>query len=181
MQQPYSVLADWLSKFHTWPESIQALWLVAMQVTVLGVTWIVMRGLRDTVAAWRGRGEGALYGVSREWHGPALTYQGGRPRVAEGGAPLPKLTPHPISLTASPPSLLGRSAGPNPEPIDTAFQEVAASVPPRSAPSAAMGSGLRYAARYDEIAHTVMPGPWPASTPSLCDVGRRGWPGQTGP
>jgi hypothetical protein len=49
MDQPYSVIADWLSKFHTWPESIQALWLIAVPVTVLGVTWIVMRGLRDLI------------------------------------------------------------------------------------------------------------------------------------
>jgi len=103
MQQPYSVLADWLSKFHTWPESIQALWLVAVPVTVLGVTWIVMRGLRDVVAAWRVRGEGALYGGPDEWDCLALTYQGGRLGVAEGEAPLPPL-PAP---SAPPPSFRG--------------------------------------------------------------------------
>lgn len=38
MDQPYSAWADWLSKFHTWPESIQALWLIAVPVTLIGVT-----------------------------------------------------------------------------------------------------------------------------------------------
>src|SRR5690349_20298494 len=49
MDQPYSLWADWLSKFHTWPEFIQALWLVAGPVTLLGLAWLVMRGLRDLV------------------------------------------------------------------------------------------------------------------------------------
>ncbi|MBM6596341.1 hypothetical protein ILT42_20245, partial [Microvirga sp. BT291] len=51
MDQPYSAWADWLSKFHTWPEMIQALWLIAVPATVLGVTSIVMRGLREIVRA----------------------------------------------------------------------------------------------------------------------------------
>ena len=37
MDQPYSLWADWLSKFHTWPEFIQAQWVVAIPVTVLGL------------------------------------------------------------------------------------------------------------------------------------------------
>jgi hypothetical protein len=37
MEQPYSAFADWLSKFHTWPESIQALWLLSVPLTVLGL------------------------------------------------------------------------------------------------------------------------------------------------
>ncbi|RDI56417.1 hypothetical protein [Microvirga subterranea] len=91
MEQPYSVLADWLSKFHTWPEFIQALWLVAVPVTVLGVTWIVMRGLRDIAAVWRGRGEATLYGVPSEWRAPAQIDRGGRLRVADSGTALPPL------------------------------------------------------------------------------------------
>jgi hypothetical protein len=76
MDQPYSVIADWLSKFHTWPETIQALWLIALPVTVLGVTWIVMRGLRDTVAAWRGGGEGRLeYGVVEDAQGQLVVWR----------------------------------------------------------------------------------------------------------
>jgi hypothetical protein len=37
VEQPYSVWADWLSKFHTWPEGVQALWVVGLTVTALGV------------------------------------------------------------------------------------------------------------------------------------------------
>jgi hypothetical protein len=82
MDQPYSVIADWLSKFHTWPESIQALWLIAVPVTVLGVTWIVMRGLRDTVAAWRGRGEGQLeHGVVEDAQGRVIVWRDGEARA----------------------------------------------------------------------------------------------------
>jgi hypothetical protein len=94
MDQPYSVIADWLSKFHTWPESIQALWLIAVPVTVLGVTWIVMRGLRETVAAWRGRGEGRLvYGVIEDAQGQVLFYHDREARVVE--TTLPLLPPKP--------------------------------------------------------------------------------------
>jgi hypothetical protein len=53
----YSPWADLLSKFHTVSESIQALWIVAASVTALGVTYLVMRGVRETVALPRGRGE----------------------------------------------------------------------------------------------------------------------------
>jgi len=54
MDQPYSAWADWLSKFHTWPESIQALWLLAVPATLLGMTWLVMRGVAEIVWIFRG-------------------------------------------------------------------------------------------------------------------------------
>jgi hypothetical protein len=96
MDQPYNVVADWLSKFHPWPETIQALWLVAVPATLLGVTWIVMRGLRDTVAAWRGRGEGRLvHGVVEDARGQQLLYRDGEARAVETGPPL--LPPSPSS------------------------------------------------------------------------------------
>jgi hypothetical protein len=44
---PYSPFADWLSKFYLASEPIQALWIVALSATALGVTWIVMRGVAD--------------------------------------------------------------------------------------------------------------------------------------
>lgn len=56
MDQPYSAWADWLNKFHTSSEWIQALWLVAGSVTVLGVTWLVMRGLCEIVGLSRREG-----------------------------------------------------------------------------------------------------------------------------
>lgn len=43
MEQPYSFLADCLSKFHMASEPIQALWIVATVSIILGVTWLVMR------------------------------------------------------------------------------------------------------------------------------------------
>ncbi len=55
MDQPYSAWADWLNKFHTSSEWIQALWLVAGTVTVLGVTWLVMRGVCEMI--WLSRRE----------------------------------------------------------------------------------------------------------------------------
>ncbi|HZH53777.1 MAG TPA: hypothetical protein VEZ16_18075 [Microvirga sp.] len=76
MDQPYSVWADLLNKFHTSSDPIQALWLVAAPVTVLGVTWLVMRGLRDIAVAIRRPRSAAggllVYGVvqdaSGQWH-----------------------------------------------------------------------------------------------------------------
>jgi hypothetical protein len=53
--EPYSAWADWLNKFHTASEGIQALWIVAGAVTVLGVTWVVMRGVVEVVRVWRVR------------------------------------------------------------------------------------------------------------------------------
>src|SRR4051812_21119915 len=46
---PYSLAADWLSKFHTWPEPIQALWLVAGSATLLGGCWLGFRAVREIV------------------------------------------------------------------------------------------------------------------------------------
>ncbi len=90
MDQPYSVIADWLSKFHTWPESIQALWLIALPVTVLGVTWIVMRGLRETVAAWRRGGEGRLVvGAVEDAQGRLLVYWDREARILGSAPSLP--------------------------------------------------------------------------------------------
>ena len=104
MDQPYSVIADWLSKFHTWPETIQALWLVAVSVTVLGVTWIVMRGLRETVAVWRGgEARGCLeYGVVEEAQGRVLVYRDGEARAVETTPPLLPLRPSSPDLIRGP-------------------------------------------------------------------------------
>lgn len=51
--EPYSAWADWLNKFHTASEGIQALWIVAGAVTVIGVMWVVMRGVVEVVRVWR--------------------------------------------------------------------------------------------------------------------------------
>ncbi|WP_262030275.1 hypothetical protein [Microvirga sp. Mcv34] len=101
MDQPYSLWADWLSKFHTWPEFIQALWLVAIPVTVLGLAWLALRGIRDLIVSlsrrdhgasddhgeppghseWRGHGEWRghlIYGVYQDPQGRWMVYWHGR-------------------------------------------------------------------------------------------------------
>lgn len=101
MDQPYSAFADLLNRFHTSSDIIQALWLVAVPLTVVGVTWCLARVLRDiTLAAMRPRsGSGSLlvYGVvqdaSGQWH-----------VIRQGRAPKP------LDWTNPPPELLGRAA-----------------------------------------------------------------------
>lgn len=76
MDQPYSVWADLLNKFHTSSDAIQALWLVAVPGLVLGVTWLVLRTLRDIALAMRRpRSEtrsllvyGVVQDASGQWH-----------------------------------------------------------------------------------------------------------------
>ena len=94
MDQPYSVVADWLSKFHTWPELIQALWLLAIPATALGVTWLVMRGLRDLIPMlarrhWRGH---LIYGVYQDPQGRWMVYWHNRqPQELDRSNPPPEL------------------------------------------------------------------------------------------
>lgn len=102
MDQSYSSFADWLSKFHTWPDWIQALWLVMVPLTVLGLTWLLMRGLRDLVglsrSAWRGHGEWRghlVYGVYQDADGRWMVYWHGR-------------QPQEIDWNDPPPELIGR-------------------------------------------------------------------------
>ena len=82
MDQPYSFLADWLSKFHMASEPIQALWIVALSATVLGVTWIVTRGVRE-IATRRPRQQPSgvdpfSYGVFKDPQGRWMVYSHGR-------------------------------------------------------------------------------------------------------
>jgi hypothetical protein len=107
MDQPYSPFADWLSKFHTWPEPVQALWLVAVPLTLLGITWLVMRGIGDLVRLSR-REHG-----DREWHGPGawrghLVY--GVYQDAEGRWMVywHNRAPEAVDWTNPPPELVGR-------------------------------------------------------------------------
>ncbi|WP_262032481.1 hypothetical protein [Microvirga sp. Mcv34] len=104
MDQPYSAWADWLSKFHTWPEFIQALWVVAIPVTALGVTWLLMRGIRDVIPAFSGRrrhGHGEwrghlIYGVYQDPQGRWMVYWHDR-------------QPQEVDWTNPPPELIGRA------------------------------------------------------------------------
>ncbi|PVE23225.1 hypothetical protein DC522_16965 [Microvirga sp. KLBC 81] len=94
MDQPYSIVADWLSKFHTSPEFIQALWLIAMPATVLGVTWLVMRGLAGlshtlSLRHWRGH---LIYGVYQDEQGHWMIYWHNRkPEAIDWANPPPEL------------------------------------------------------------------------------------------
>jgi hypothetical protein len=119
MEPPYSVWADWLSKFHTAPEWIQALWLVSVPATMLGMTWLVMRTAREIAVllaqrpraeAWQGHSICPIYrtadgrwmlsarGVMRELKSEEAEEQGGGFRVRSGrlellpGATLPVIT-----------------------------------------------------------------------------------------
>ncbi|MCB8820442.1 hypothetical protein [Microvirga rosea] len=70
MEPPYSVLADALSKYQSSPDWVQALWLVAVPVTVVGSVACVMRGVTAIVLALlaRRRGpEGAASGAEIDW------------------------------------------------------------------------------------------------------------------
>ena len=78
MDQPYSLWADLLSKFHTAPELIQALWLVMVPLTLLGLTWIVMRGLRDLIGPARHDEGRLIYGVYQDEQGRWMIYRHGR-------------------------------------------------------------------------------------------------------
>jgi hypothetical protein len=104
MDQPYSPFADWLSKFHAAPEPIQALWLVAVPATLLGLAWLVLRGVREIVdlsrgerpscCEWRGH---LVYGVYQDAQGRWMVYWHGR-------------APQPVDWENPPPELIGRGS-----------------------------------------------------------------------
>jgi hypothetical protein len=92
MNQPYSAWADWLDKFHTASELIQALWLLSMPLTVLGVTYLVARLLKEALIARRHRQPCGrlLCGVYEDRQGRLLVY-----RETEGATTLGPSRPNP--------------------------------------------------------------------------------------
>jgi hypothetical protein len=63
---PYSVAADLLSKFHTSPEWIQALWLIAIPALIFGLAYL-LKEIVIALAGWRGRLPGdLLYTIHRQ-------------------------------------------------------------------------------------------------------------------
>jgi hypothetical protein len=82
MQPSYSVLADALSKFHTAPEWIQALWLIAGSATMLGIAHVTGQVLREGIRFLARRGEpcGTLvYGVYEDPQGRLMVHREGAP------------------------------------------------------------------------------------------------------
>ena len=80
--QPYSPFADWLSKFHTASEPIQALWIVGIVAVALGIVWALTLPLRIRLAGLRMRGE-LVYGVYRDRQGRWLVYADGEVRALD--------------------------------------------------------------------------------------------------
>lgn len=89
MDQPYSFGADLLDKFHTSPDWIQALWLVAPFLTTLGIAYLVTQVLREVLSSRRaesprsenqqGSLEGhLLYGIYKNVHGELTLYIHGK-------------------------------------------------------------------------------------------------------
>src|SRR4051794_21242984 len=114
---PYSLFADWLSKFHTWPEFIQALWLVAVPATLLGMTALLLRGVTEIVGAlpaFRGERRGRLvYGVYENPDGRLLLYRDGA--VTEAG--LPPARHRPAAGAAQRSDLMSDGANPLSSPL----------------------------------------------------------------
>src|SRR5687767_3223608 len=76
MDQPYSVWADLLAKFHASSDLIQALWLITVSGMVLGMAYLVLRAIRDVLAVLTRRaGEWRLvYGVYQDASGQWMVY-----------------------------------------------------------------------------------------------------------
>ena len=83
VEPSYSVWADWLSKFHTWPEGVQALWIIGLTATALGliagttrvlvaIAGIFLQRERPGGGRWRSGDAGALF-LEREPAPKALT------------------------------------------------------------------------------------------------------------
>ncbi|MCB5173718.1 hypothetical protein [Microvirga lenta] len=103
MDQPYSAFADLLNKFHTSSDAIQALWLLAVPLTVLGTAYCVMRAIReialaviDRRGAWQGE---PVYAIYRAPDGRWMLLSRGAVRELAHGdeaerEPYPSLTQH---------------------------------------------------------------------------------------
>ncbi|EIM30493.1 hypothetical protein [Microvirga lotononidis] len=92
----YSVMADALSKFHTAPEWIQALSLVMVPVTLVGLGLCLLQAVKEIAAMALRRGERQgepLYAIYRTEDGRLMMYARGVVRELQGGeledAPLP--------------------------------------------------------------------------------------------
>ncbi|MBA1157926.1 hypothetical protein [Microvirga mediterraneensis] len=83
----YSVLADALSKFHTAPEWIQALWLVMVPVTLVGLGFYLLQAVKEVAGTVVRRGERQgepLYAIYRTEDGRLMKYARGVVRELQG-------------------------------------------------------------------------------------------------
>jgi hypothetical protein len=81
--QTYSFLADALSKFHTAPEGIQALWLVMVPVTLVGLGVCLLQAVKEIAGIVLRRGERQgepLYAIYRTADGRLMMYARGAVR-----------------------------------------------------------------------------------------------------
>jgi hypothetical protein len=97
MEPSYSVVADALSKFHTAPEWIQALWLV--MVTVLGAAFCLLQAVKEIVALFARPGERQgvpLYALYEDADGRLMLYARGtlRELQREEAEAMPLLKSH---------------------------------------------------------------------------------------
>jgi hypothetical protein len=86
MEPSYSVVADALSKFHTAPEGIQALWLVMVPVTVLGAAFCLLQAVKEIVAMFARPGERRgvpLYVLYEDADGRLMLYARGTLRALQ--------------------------------------------------------------------------------------------------
>jgi hypothetical protein len=70
---PYSFAADLLSKFHTSPDWIQALWLIAVPALVFGIGWLVKEMVVALARRRQPEGE-LLLSVYRRVDGGVVVY-----------------------------------------------------------------------------------------------------------
>lgn len=82
MDQPYSAFADLLSKFHTSSEWIQALWLIAVPATVLGLARCVADVLKAALTRRSPPPPPVVQGLLTHRDGHWLLGEGGEARTA---------------------------------------------------------------------------------------------------
>ncbi len=88
MDQPYNAFADWLSKFHTASEPIQALWIVALAAVAIAFIWSITVPFRLRLARRDGErphlAHGELVcGLYRNDEGRLMFYADGEESAAE--------------------------------------------------------------------------------------------------
>jgi hypothetical protein len=87
--EPYSIVADMLSKFHAAPERIQALWLLTVPVTVWGAAFCLRQIVKEIAGVFARRGERRsvpLYVVYEDAHGRLMLDAQGSMREVPGEA-----------------------------------------------------------------------------------------------